>query len=273
MMVDVYNTLGAASGINDIGVRVDGSDVRAIDLTDAVSGKMSFALGTKGVSKSVEIINGIQSMQSEERKGAWVTGIWLNGDTYSAGTPITTPRIMVYGDSIAGGQAATNPSLEGWVQLLRNTYSGTGSVVLEGWGNRKLKDDCTDATAAQAFAEHIADNIAPTIIWLAIGHNDLGAWTAAAFETAYGDFLDRLHTELPSAAIYAQTPIYSNPDGSQGDFRTAISNAQSSRSAWCTLVDGTDAAFPQVAALADGVHPTTAGHATYHDAVAAILSL
>lgn len=273
MVMDTYNDLGLLNGFPGVGVRVDGVDVGEYKTGNATAQKFSVPLGTRGVSKAVEIINGLQSVSTGTRKGEWVTGIWLNDDTYSAGAPTTTPRIFVYGDSIAGGQSADNPSLQGWVQLLRNTYAATGSVLSEGVGSTKLKLDGETEEMRTAFVSHIA-SVSPTIIWLAIGALDQAAWTAAAFETAYADFLDKLHAALPSAAIYAQTPIQKATEGDMADYRTAISNAQSSRAAWCTLVDGTDAAFPQPADLAvDGLHPTTAGQAMYAAAVIAILGL
>lgn len=53
------------------------------------------------------------------------------------------------------------------------------------------------------------------------------------------------------------------------DYRTQIATAQNTRSEYCTLVDGT-AISPE---LADGVHPTTAGQATYADYIKTVLGL
>jgi hypothetical protein len=57
-----------------------------------------------------------------------------------------------------------------------------------------------------------------------------------------------------------------------GNYRTQISNAQSTRSAWCALSDGS--AFLTAGDLvANGVHPTTVGHNKYYLAVKAALGL
>jgi lysophospholipase L1-like esterase len=77
---------------------------------------------------------------------------------------------------------------------------------------------------------------------------------------------------MPSLAIYAQTPILKTSDGSLGDYRAQIATAQSTRTAYCTLVDGT-AILNGTTDLDDGVHPTTAGHAKYAAAVKTVLGL
>jgi lysophospholipase L1-like esterase len=55
------------------------------------------------------------------------------------------------------------------------------------------------------------------------------------------------------------------------DYRTAIATEQSTRSAWCNLVDGT--AIMSTAELVDGVHPNAAGHALYLAYVKTVLGL
>jgi hypothetical protein len=276
-MVETYNDLGVSNGLGDCGMRVDGADFVALESTVSAKNLYSFYLGAAGTTRTVEFINGIQSKPSASRLGEWVTGAFFNGtaEIVSNAEP-TSPRIYIYSDSIGGGQAAGNPSLQGWAQLVRNAYAAIGSVLSDAWGYRKLKDDCETEEQRTAFAAHVA-TVSPTTIWLAIGTNDSGAWASyvgGLFEAAYADMLDKLHAALPSAVIYAQTPIYKATDTGMPDIRTAIGNAQSSRSAFCTLVDGTGASFPQVVDLApDGIHLPTAGQVKYGDAVIAVLGI
>jgi lysophospholipase L1-like esterase len=159
-----------------------------------------------------------------------------------------------------------------------------GGLAVEGWGYRSLYDDTVDAPTRAAFiAKLVAAYSALTVIWLAMGTNDYGLNTqnAANFETRYGALLDDLHAAYPAATIYAQTPIervseVANGSGNTlGDYRAAIANAQATRAGFCTLVNGTDVAFPQQPGDldVDGIHPTTAGQAKYATAVRAILGI
>jgi lysophospholipase L1-like esterase len=231
-------------------------------------------------SKTVQIVTGATSRPNEAGN---VQGIFLNAVYFSGGQSVeyTTSkpaeRILVYGDSIAAGFEATRPTNESWVMKLRQAYSG--SVMVEAWGWRSLHGDGVDGPSRQTFANRVA-GYGPSIVWLAIGVNDhgLNLWTAANFGTAYADLLDKLHAALPSAAIYAQTPIVQQFEranglgGTLGNYRTQISNAQSTRSAWCTLSDGS--AYLTTGDLnAVGVHPTTVGHNKYYLALKAALGL
>jgi lysophospholipase L1-like esterase len=158
---------------------------------------------------------------------------------------------------------------------------GTDSTMLEAWGARSLYDDGVDAAARAAFTSRIA-GYSPGIIWLAIGTADYLAapWTAANFQTAYADLLVKLHAALPSASIYAQSPVTLSAAleltaNAQGDlpsaYRTAISNACSGK-AYVTFVDGSG--FILVTDLdADGVHPNTTGHNKIYLAVKSALGL
>lgn len=133
-------------------------------------------------------------------------------------------------------------------------------------------------TSRAAFVAKVAA-ASPSKIWLAIGTNDYGLnkWSAASFGTAYAALLDDLHTALPSATIYCQTPIVrstetANGSGSTlGNYRTQISTAQSTRTGYAVLVNG--ATILTTGDLDDGVHPTTAGHATYYAAVKTALGI
>jgi len=189
-----------------------------------------------------------------------------------------TNRLVIYGDSIAVGANSTVPPKDGWAVLLR-AERGTDSTMVEAYGYRSLHLDASDSTKRAAFVAKI-QAMSPSILWIAIGTNDYGLtkWTDTQFGAAYAALLDDLHAAMPSLVIYCQTPIVrtgeptANGNGLYlSDFRTAISNAVSSRSAWATLIDGT--AILTTSDLADGVHPTTAGHATYAAFVAGVLGV
>lgn len=236
------------------------------------SGRIPLAAGPKTVS----IVSGLQSRPSGTVIGTWFTSIRADA-SLTQSLPAPTNRILFYGDSITVGGNATTPATQGYTQLVRSAYA-PDSVAVEGYGYRTLEDDAIDATARGAFAAKLAA-YAPEIIWMAIGTNDYGlsAWSAADFGAAYAATLDALHAALPSAVIYCQTPLVRTTETANGfgntlgDYRTQISNAVSTRTAYATLVDGT--AILTTGDLADGVHPTTAGHAIYAAAVIAELGI
>ena len=230
--------------------------------------------------KTVQIVSSTINALSRAAAGVYeplCTGVFLYsvsvpaGYTFSIVTP-TRPanRMVIYGDSIAVGGGATYPCYQGWGVLMRAYIP----VAFEAWSVRELYEANTP-TKRTALAAQIA-SFAPATVWLAIGTNDYGLsyWNATDFGTAYADLLDKLHAALPSAAIYAQTPIARTTEtaNSQGntlpDYRAAIGTAVSTR-AWSTLVDGT----AWTIALADGLHPNAAGHAAYAAAVKTVLGV
>lgn len=152
--------------------------------------------------------------------------------------------------------------LTGWVQILKNSHTGT--VINESWSSRSFWDDCSDAGKRTTFAAQIAADT-PSTILLAIGCNDrnlinsAGHWVnEAGFSSAYGDFLDKVHAALPSAVIYAQTPIITASEAAGIiSVRSGVTTAQSSRSAFCTLVDGPS--IMSASYLDDELHPNTVG--------------
>lgn len=255
----------------EVALYVDGVFSQNIDAP--ASGEYYRVVTLSAGSKTLEFVAGTQSSPTQSL--AAVLGTWYAG-AYSAValTPVSdtpTNRILFYGDSLTVGGNATNPTSEGYPQLVRDAY-GTDSVAVEAFGFRSLYMDCVDATARAIFVAKCAA-YSPSIIWLAIGTNDYGLnkWSAANFGTAYAALLDDLHTALPSATIYCQSPIVRTTETANsfgntlGDYRTQISTAQSTRSSYATYVDGST--ILTTGDLADGVHPTTAGHVIYADAV------
>jgi lysophospholipase L1-like esterase len=260
----------------EVGVYVDGVWNQSIAIPSLGVNTASITLPAG--SKRVAFVNGVQSLPNDFyfQGGFFVTDVKANA-TLTPVTPSPTNRVVVYGDSILVGDACTTATKEAWPMLTRAAYY-PNSLAVEGFGYRMLKTDCLNSTLRAAFVAKMTA-YAPARIWLAIGTNDYGlsGWTAAAFGTAYAALLDDLHTALPSATIFCQTPIVratetANSNGSTlGDYRSAISTAVSTRTGYATLVDGT--AIVTLSDLADGTHPTTAGHAKYATYVRGILGI
>lgn len=256
-----------------IGVRNNGAYLTTLEC--AANGVNVFDVAiTPG---TVEFVTGLQSKPSA-LEGTYLQAAYFYGNTPTTTqqTPSASNRILFYGDSIAVGASATYPTKEGAAVLVRDAFNG--SVMVEGWGYRTLYDDGVDATARQTFSTRLA-GYAPSRIWLAIGTNDyaLNKWTAANFGTAYADLLDKLHTDLPSATIFCQSPLIrttetANAGGSTlPNYRTQISDAAAARSSYCTYVEGST--ILTTGNLADGVHPTTTGHAIWAAAIKTALGI
>lgn len=269
---DIYSTFPQFTSVN---VRVNGADFA--DVAPGAAGETVHVIPLDPGTKTVEIIGGLQSAQSPNRAGTYIRSASFN-NAATLRAAVSSPRILIYGDSITAGANAAYPAKQGWTQVVRNAYSG--SVLSMAQGQRSLHNDASTAALRAGFARHIA-NSQPNIIWLAIGTNDYSGkkWSSTDFGVAYGDFLDKLHEENPGITIYAQTPIVRNTEGevqagygTLGDYRTAIASAVAGKS-FVTLVDGTAIAFPQTGDLDDGVHPTAAGQAKYAAAVKTILGI
>jgi lysophospholipase L1-like esterase len=241
----------------------------------AVDGLNAWVADITGIG-DIEIIAGYQGASSGTEFGTFIKDAYLMGGVGSLIAP-TTPadRLLVYGDSIAVGYGSTHPVYQAWSVLLRPFIP----VIVDAWSGRTLKlNGDTEAHRTTLAAKFAVGS--PTRVWLAIGYNDYShasIWSAADFGVAYADLLDKIHAALPDAILYAQTPIVSVTETANGygntldDYRAAIASAQSTRSDFCTLVDGK--AFLTTADIPDTIHPNTAGNVKYAAAVKAILGL
>ena len=267
---------GSYPTFSEIGVVVNGVYNQSVSMPNIGTIATTITLPA-GANKTVEFVSGLQTIPTATLVGTWVVSV--TSPTNISQTFVSTAnRMLVYGDSITVGANSTPPTQNGWFTAVRYAYAPKDSA-LEAWGFRKLFDDCIDAAHRTTFTATV-QAYSPSIFWMAIGTNDYGIspWAAAAFGVAYADLLDKLHAAMPSLLIYCQTPIVRNVETANGsgstlsNYRTQISTAVSTRTGYCTLVDGTT--FMTTASLdADGVHPTTAGHALYATAVRTVLGV
>lgn len=258
-----------------LGVYVDGVAQAPLSFAANGTGSFSLSLGDCSILHTVELVAGAQSQPEAAVIGSYINSVtYPHGASFTVLTPSVGQRILVYGDSISVGANATNPETEGYVPLLRHAYDYC--VMLEGWGYRSLHTDTNSVELCNAFVSRVAA-YAPAVIWLAIGTNDYGLnrWDAASFGNAYTHLVDDLHVALPDTPIICQTPLIrsdesANASGSTlNDYRDQISAICGTRS-WATLVDGKS--ILTTVDLADGVHPSTEGHAKYAASIAALLA-
>jgi len=278
--IATYNDLYPSyPAFTQIGVKSNGATVAT--LAPGANGEKLLTNSLPvGANKTIEVIAGLQSRPAASVLGTFLKSITFPAATATRATVSITPRLFVYGNSIASGGNATSTPIDAWDSLLRADYT---DILIDAYGFRTLWDNANTALLRAALVARIAAT-APTLIWLAIGTNDyaLNKWSAAAFGAAYAALLDDLHAALPSATIYCQTPILrvapasEAPNGSGstlGDYRTQIATAQSTRGPWAALVDGTAIVAAGPDYDADGIHLTTTGHATYYASVKTTLGL
>lgn len=182
---------------------------------------------------------------------------------------------LFYGDSIIDG--STTPS--DWTAA-RSVVAGVrrrinGRVAYEGWGGAKLADDGYRAVggvidpgaAAVALREACMSRISrlrPSVIWFAMGTNDLTAGTTAAnFQIGVAQWIADAMLRNPQARIYMQGLLRRAPATEAGGvppaYRTAVQTEvnnilAANPSAPIVYVDGLNI-LPASGISADGVHP------------------
>lgn len=255
-----------------IGVIVDDVEHSVFNMSDDGQWTFDVDLGSPGVSKSVVLVNGLQSTGgTSTAKGTFLDSVsYIAGSNFAVSSYTPTDRIVIYGDSIAVGGNSTDPPMDAWPVLLRTSYDR--DIVVEAWGWRTLYDDADTAGKRTTFATQLLSG-SPSTIYIAIGTNDYGLdkWSSANFGTALAALLDEIHSQDDSVAVIVQCPTYRTDEATPNsfgddldDYRSAESTACSGRG-WATYYDAS--AVLDAGDLADALHPTTAGHAKYALAV------
>lgn len=239
---------------------------------------------TLGSTKTIKIVTSLQSFPNDEpyAQGSYIDSVvlkdWFATPTYTLIPPSDAYKLIVYGDSITVGAFASSPARNAPAVLVRWLW-GDRNVMVEGHGFRALYDDASDATARTNFANRLAGYNAQ-YLWLAIGTNDYGAsadWSAANFGTAYADLLDKIHTAAPDLQIFCQSPIQRiAPAGETAngfgntldDYRSQISTAVSTRTSYCTYVNGASGGVVSNAGIdTDGIHINNVGAGQYAEKI------
>lgn len=271
--------VGSHPYLSKLGVYVDGEHHSSLTFAGLLG---QHVVALPGGRKTVAIVAGPTTGTSEAFSvGTSVLKVRADAELTQVNLGLDSD-IVVYGDSIAVGDACVvDVMLNAWPLQVRRAAMAAGlRLAVEGRGIRSLHEDAVDSTARAAFvAKIVAYN--PSIIWMAIGTNDWGLnkWSAADFGTAYAALLDDLHTALPSADIYCQTPLTRGGEASANgsgstlpDYRTQIATAVSTRTAYATLVLGPSIlSYPSD--FYDATHPSDAGSTVYANFVKTELGL
>lgn len=264
--VSTYRPTSPAFSIPwQIGVYVDGVyNQRVVALSGARTNTITFSAGTK----IIDFVNGGTAQAGATLDDATLEGTWITNLSFNAAFtqlfPTSASKLLIYGDSITQGAGNTNPHSTSWGNIVRLAYSG--QVSFEGRGAGQLLQDTNTAPKMEVFIAKVVEH-APSLVWSAIGVNDLGAWaSAASFGTGYGNMLDEIHTALPNCLIVAQTPVLKQTEGALQTYRDAISDAVASRTSFVTRVAG-EYLLDIATDYADTVHPNEAGDAKIADYV------
>lgn len=274
----VVSVVSVVSTANDksLGVFIDGAWSQSLTPTSTGADE-TFVISLDGLSHVVEIVNGWQQLGNA---GSFIRRIAFSGGTASVlPNPSASRRLVVYGDSIALGAVAAVMPRDGWIAKLRTTFPGR--ISLEGWGGRSLYGDSADIPALAARLVGLCFGAGVREIWDAIGTNDWGVtggdWNAADFGAGVGALYDAIHALDSGIRIYSQTPIITLAEAKEnafgeviGDYRAVKAAQVAARAAWVTGVDGT-ALVTSAEIDADGLHPTTAGHATLFAGISEVL--
>ncbi len=259
---------------SDVAVVVDGV---ATIFTATLDGDNTFTLdGLASGQKTIEIVSSVQ-YKGTPQTGAFIKSVEWFGANTTIIPPDTNKRIVFYGDSIISGVGTSDPPTQSVGILVRNHYINR-SLMFEAWASRSLKDD--SVMSPISVNQSLIDNLTlgnPTHIWLAIGVNDYGPWSADNFGIAYGDLIDRLHSALPHTKIIAQTQIPQATETANGfgntlgDYRNKIITLSETRP-WITLVNG-PSLLTYPTDYSDTQHPSNSGSIKYANATFTYLNL
>lgn len=213
--------------------------------------------------KYIRIIEGLTTKPSSDILGCWLTYLYLDSKKFTKiNKTVFSKRIVFAGDSIAVGANATNPSISGFAQLCRVQYDF--DIVVTGYGYGRLKDIAETSEKITTFTGYLSTlftGVTTKKLLIQYGTNDFALDSTAAntFEAWYGNLLDAIHTADSTITIYCLSPIIRTVDGALLDaYRTSIASLCAARPTYCVHIIGKT--ILATGDLADGVHPTTAGH-------------
>jgi hypothetical protein len=242
-------------------------------------GTNAYTLTLGAGTKTVEILDGPQLyVDGTNDRGSWIVSVTVPaGHTISVATPAApTNRLVIYGASIENGwcQESGSPVFSAsyaWPIQLRTLLGGAWGVTVLGGAGQPLWPDISSSGNRSALVSVIGarmDGSASNALWLTNTHNSCynSDCTLAQFQSAYGAFLDAMHSSKGAAKLYCQSPTSSSWENTanwnnetKAQYRTAETTEANSRAPWSSLVNGTTLASYPSQFLADGIHPTQAG--------------
>lgn len=283
-ITSLQDTLSIPTGFNATGLLVDGvaqGSGQQLGVTQGV--EQTFRYTLDGFSHTVEIVEGpayARGNAPSENVGS--TPVLRFAVPTAASVVITSPsappkRLLVLGDSIwlgatlsSGCGAYVSPAMVMRSNIFASSTGtfGGARLINDSIAGGRLNDIAIDAGTITATVARIVSQMDGTVangILITLGTNDYAAGLlAATYQTQLGNLLDAIHVALPSAKVFLYGPISrvapateaANGAGSTlGDFRTAMSTVQSTRSGYVSYRSGSGVVTSPTNYAADGVHP------------------
>lgn len=179
---------------------------------------------------------------------------------------------VVLGDSYTSGWAGAGIGGRGWPRIVGSTM-GWRTVNLAVAGTGFLNPGWTGQPVGSRVAAAIAAR--PDVVVLAAGHND-SRWSSASTAAEAERVIDRLHAALPDALLVIVAPIWQ--DGSPPTRCLVLRDRLRAKAAALDavfidpLAEGWFAGARHRFILADGIHPSDAGHRYMASRVLAVLA-
>lgn len=270
--VEVDNTLYPSfSSYSNYAIYVDGvfDGVKSCAVTDTY-----YYYDLPSGNHDIDIIQNITTIRMGSIVSTFITDIKIDDTVFTQyEEQPTTDKVVFVGDSITVGDGSLIPQNEAFSRLFEVENSHEVGVI--GYGSAKVESFTSTPTELAEFRTNIIDmtsNITSNKkVVIALGTNDFGlsGTPVNTFEGWYIDLVEEVNSIDANIEIYCISPLF-RTDESQllVDYRTAIDNICSTR-AYCTYIDG--GVILNAGDLADGVHPTTAGHKKYKDAIYSVI--
>lgn len=223
--------------------------------------------------KTIQLIEGLIS-KPNTIIGTFITDVILDATKFTKINETGVPEKIVFiGDSITVGANSAIPSTGGFAHLFK--YEEAKQIGILGYGYGRLKDFAQTQAKINTTTSHINEMFSNVLtskkLVIALGTNDfaLDATNNELFGEWYSNLLDAIHIADASIQIFCISPLLRKVDGVLLDeYRAVIGTACETRD-FCTHIPGKSILLQTD--LADGVHPSTAGHAKMKGVLAGYL--
>lgn len=234
-------------------------------------------LGTPGTTRTVKIYEGGNSMPSSTLIGTYIQAITIQSKyTYTLLNATPVIKYVFLGNSITNGGTPTNPASEAYTMLFRYTDGKTVSVM--GHGYASINSVASSAALCDTTAQRLKRlcNGSTNYVIIALGTNDYGLnkEDTTNFKIYFNQLLDSCVSKGCANHYYILAPIARSSETANSlgytldHYRTAIRSVVGTRANFTYINCKT---FVSAGNLVDGVHPNTAGHLEFYNALKLLL--
>jgi len=262
--------VNSSNTANAIGVMCDGA---FLGYFPSDNGGYVYVTLLSGLNKYVRLIQTAVN-HSTFTSSVYFKDVFTQASKFTRDLPATvSKRIGILSDSIGQGYSSTTLVTDGYGQKLR--YNSAENVTIMGWSGAGLYQFGANSTVLTKMDGYITDCFSDTTttkeLIINLGTNDYGLFStsAAAVQGYLEAMVDSINTLDSSIDVFVLSPFFRDGETSLlADYRTAF-NAVCSTRAWCTYIEG--GTIIGTGDLADGLHPTSAGHTKIYDVLKLIV--